>query len=186
MNHVTHHPSTTLATPITASMNKEEDEEVERRSDVPGEKGNKFIMVDDTQRNCRVRIGISLDQVKMADMPESYLKINSVYPRSFHERGMHSPTGSPRSRGVFDDDEDGVPDGQRGKTLVSVPTLDTAENQTALLPIPRLTRSKRKKEVALNELGYLMSWGKVPHFHGRTIFLQRTRESRMNLAAWQH
>ncbi|SMY22537.1 unnamed protein product [Zymoseptoria tritici ST99CH_1A5] len=167
----------TLATPASSKL---EDEEHRRHlfGDVPESKRRKFILVDDTQRGTRVRVRVMLDQVKMDDMPDAHLRINAVYPRSYFPRQMRSPPGSPRGRGNWDDEDDEGVDGRpSGKTLVPVSLMDGSE---AKLPIPRMTKSRRNKEVALNELGYRMSWGQARTFNGRTLFLQKSLDAYRN------
>lgn len=157
-----HSHASTLA---TASVKDEEDEEHKRAlfGDVPESKRRKFILVDDNQRGTRVRVRVMLDQVKMDDMPDAHLRINAVYPRSYFARQMRSPPGSPRGRGSWDDEDDDSESGAAGKMLVPVSLMDGSE---AKLPIPRMTKSRRNKEVALNELGYRMSWGQARTFNG--------------------
>jgi len=179
-----HHPQTsTLATPASASVKDLEEDDDSKRAlfgDVPDSKRRKFILVEDTQRGTRVRVRVMLDQVKMDDMPDAHLRINAVYPRSYYPRQMRSPPGSPRGRGIWDDEDD-EPEGvsgtapTHGKTMVPVSFMDGSE---AKLPVPRMTKSKRAREVALNELGYRMAWGQARTFNGRTLFLQRSCESR--------
>lgn len=179
------HPqqSSTLATPVhTSSSVKGEDDDTDHKlalfGDLPEAKRRKFILVDDNQRGTRVRVRVMLDQVKMDDMPDAHLKINAVFPRSYFPRQMRSPPGSPRTRGVWDDESDeeegvsGVAP-TKGKTMVPVKLMDGSESE---LPTPRMTKARRNKEVALNELGYRMSWGQARTFNGRTLFLQRSRE----------
>jgi hypothetical protein len=173
---MTSHAST-LAAPIAASV-KDEDDEKKRHlfGDVPEAKRRKFILVDDTQRGTRVRVRVMLDQVNMDEMPDAHLRTNAVYPRSYYPRQMRSPPGSPRALGQWDDEDD-VAEGSgesRGTTLVPVSLMDGTE---AKLPVPRMNKSKRSKESALNELGYRMSWSQARQFNGRTLFLQRSRES---------
>ncbi|EME84909.1 uncharacterized protein MYCFIDRAFT_195831 [Pseudocercospora fijiensis CIRAD86] len=177
-----HSQASTLATPARESVKKEDEEH--RRAlfgDVPESKRRKFILVDDNQRGTRVRVRVMLDQVKMDDMPDAHLRINAVYPRSYFPRQMRSPPGSPGARGNWDDENDEGEDGQtlppQGKTLVPVSLMDGSE---AKLPVPRMTKSKRSKEVALNELGYRMSWGQARTFNGRTLFLQRSLDAYRN------
>lgn len=172
-----HGHASTLATPAHASL-KDEDEESKRTlfGDLPESKRRKFILVEDQQRGTRVRVRVMLDQVKMDDMPDAHLRINAVFPRSYFPRQMCSPPGSPGGRGIWDDEDDEVEGASgsaptRGKTLVSVPLMDGSE---AKLPIPRMTKSRRAKEVALNELGYRMAWSQARTFNGRTLFLQRS------------
>lgn len=191
--------SATAAVPTTsASRGSGSERNVELFGDLPEAKRRKFILVDDPHRGARVRVRVMLDQVEMKEIPDSYRKNNSVFPRSYFPMQMQSP---PRGhRFPEDDDEDDLmmdaaaaADQQgvrrqhhhhhphqnndkpgRGRTLVPVPTLDGAETE---VPTPRLTRSKRKKEEALNDLGYRMSWSQSRVFAGRTIFLQRARKS---------
>jgi hypothetical protein len=168
--------ASTLATPITASV-KEEDDEKKRHlfGDVPESKRRKFILVDDNQRGTRVRVRVMLDQVNMDEMPDAHLRTNAVYPRSYYPRQMRSPPGSPRGLGHWDDEDDLVegPERPKGTTLVPVSLMDGTD---AKLPVPRMTKSRRSKESALNELGYRMSWSQARQFNGRTLFLQRSRK----------
>ncbi|KAK6434909.1 hypothetical protein LTR95_008908 [Oleoguttula sp. CCFEE 5521] len=105
----------------------------------------------------------------MDDMPDAYLRTNAVYPRSYFPRQMRSPPGTP-SKGLWDDEDDGV-EAEPGTTLVPVSIMDGSE---AKLPVPRMTKGRRETEVALNELGYRMSWSQARTFNGRTLFLQRS------------
>ena len=169
--------SSTLAAPARVESNKMEDEEHKRNlfGDVPESKRRKFILVDDNQRGTRVRVRVMLDQVKMDDMPDAHLRINAVYPRSYFPRQMRSPPGSPGARGNWDDEDDTVDEGAQtaspqGRTLVPVSLMDGSE---AKLPVPRMTKSRRNKEVALNELGYRMSWGQARTFNGMHTLFQR-------------
>ena len=168
--------ASTLATPIATSV-KEEDEEKKRHlfGDVPESKRRKFILVDDNQRGTRVRVRVMLDQVNMDEMPDAHLRTNAVYPRSYYPRQMRSPPGSPSARGHWDDEDDLVegPASAKGTTLVPVSLMDGSD---AKLPVPRMTKSRRGKESALNELGYRMSWSQARQFNGRTLFLQRSRK----------
>lgn len=158
------------------AVSKQEEEERDRAlfGKLPETKRRKFILVDDAQRGTRVRVRVMLDQVQMEEMPDSYRKSNSVYPRSYFAVQMQSPPPSPRS-GRFPDDEDTAEDGgSMGATLVPVPMLDGSE---AKVPLPRMSKAKRSKEVTLNDLGYRMSWSQSRVFSGRTLFLQRSRKS---------
>lgn len=142
--------------------------------DLPEGRRRKFIVVEDPQRGCRVRVKVMLDQVDMKEIPDSYRKSNSVFPRTYFP--VQSPFGRGNRGDRFVDDvgsnrEDSHDDEEAtvGRTLVPVPTLDGAAN----LAVPRIGRGKRDKEVMLNDLGYRMSWGQSRVFAGRTLFLQR-------------
>ena len=164
--------------PLAAGASKEEDKGRKRKlfGDVPDSKRRKFILVDDDQRGSRVRVRVMLDQVKMDDMPDAHLKINAVYPRSYFSR--QEGDAEDRARAAWDDEEDQV-EGEagtmptRGKTMVKVPLVEGGEAEMA---VPRMTKTKRNKEIALNELGYRMAWGQTRTFNGRTLFLQRSRK----------
>ena len=142
--------------------------------DVPEAKRRKFILVEDTQRGARVRVRVMLEQVNMGEMPDSYLQANAVFPRSYYPRQVGT-SKEPRELMEWDDEDDeseGAPSAP-GKTVVPVRLLDETE---AKLSVPRMTTSRRNKELALNELGYRMAWGQARTFNERTLFLQRSRE----------
>ena len=167
-------------TAVAASVPKTEDEERKHSlfGDLPEMKRRKFIVVEDTDRNTRVRVRVMLDQVDMAELPDSYRKANSVYPRSYFPVQMQSPPRSARGNRFFEDDD---PDGGSledeqatlGRTVVPVRLMDGVEGEVA---VPKLSRAKRCKEVALNDLGYRMNWSQSRVFADRTMFLQRARE----------
>lgn len=126
--------------------------------DVPNKR--KFILVDDPHRGSRVRVRVMLDQVQMQEIPDSYRKSNSVYPRAY----VSDLDGS--SRDVNNDDTVHA-------TQISVNLLDGSHMDVSA---PPPSAGKRKKERQLNELGYRMSWSQSRVFAGRTMFLQRARE----------
>ncbi|KAF8242014.1 hypothetical protein K440DRAFT_566819 [Wilcoxina mikolae CBS 423.85] len=128
--------------------------------DIPEHKRRKFILVDDPHRGSRVRVRVMLDQVHMQEIPDSYRKSNSVYPRSF-----------------ISSQEDLDNNGTEIHTQVKVPMLDGSEI-TVHTPPP--SSAKRKKENDLNELGYRMSWSQSRVFAGRTMFLQRALDAYRN------
>jgi hypothetical protein len=158
----------------TSTKQEEEERNVALFGDLPEAKRRKFILVDDAQRGTRVRVRVMLDQVRMHEMPDSYRKNNSVYPRSWFATEMQSPPPSPRhGRWPDDIDSDSETTVATSSTLVPVPMMDGSE---AKVPMPRMNRSKRNKEVTLNDLGYRMSWSQSRVFSGRTLFLQRSRK----------
>jgi hypothetical protein len=169
MNHVSAH-APSHASAVATSKQEEDDRNIALFGDLPEAKRRKFILVDDAQRGTRVRVRVMLDQVHMHEMPDSYRKNNSVYPRSWFPTEMQSPPPSPR-RGRWPDDVDVQEEAAR--TLVPVPVSDGSETK---LPVPRMNRTKRNKEVTLNDLGYRMSWSQSRVFSGRTLFLQRSRK----------
>ncbi|KIW04528.1 uncharacterized protein PV09_04282 [Verruconis gallopava] len=176
MEHLAHAP----VHAATTSATTKDDEEVDTVAlfgDLPEAKRRKFILVDDAQRGTRVRVRVMLDQVRMHEMPDSYRKNNSVYPRSWYPTEMQSPPPSPR-RGRWPDDVDADQEGTpAARTLVHVPLLDGSD---AKLPVPRMSKAKRNKEVTLNDLGYRMSWSQSRVFSGRTLFLQRSLDAYRN------
>jgi hypothetical protein len=176
---LSHPPAPSHAAGVPVSKQQEQDEEERKLAmfgDLPDSKRRKFILVDDAQRGTRVRVRVTLDTVKMEEMPDSYRKSNSVFPRSYFAMQMTSPPASPRGSKVFADEPDLESDPSfplAGSTVVPVPTLDGETR----VPKPRLTRAKRSKEITLNDLGYRMSWSQSRVFAGRTLFLQKSRKS---------
>jgi hypothetical protein len=172
-----HHrpPPHVSSVPVAKHEQDEEERKLAMFGDLPEAKRRKFILVDDAQRGTRVRVRVTLDTVKMEEMPDSYRKSNSVFPRSYFAMQMTSPPASPRGSRVFKDEADPEDDPGcplSGSSLVPVPTLEG----DARVPKPRLTRAKRSKEITLNDLGYRMSWSQSRVFAGRTLFLQKSRK----------
>lgn len=157
---------------IAASKAQDDDDKHSLFGDIPEAKKRKFILVDDPVRGSRVRVRVTLDTVEIKEIPDSYRKSNSVYPRSWFPMQMQSPPPSARGSRFFEND-DAEDDGKRGRTMVPVPTIDGGEME---LPTPKMRRSQRSKEVKLNDLGYRMTWHQSRVFAGRTVFLQRARK----------
>lgn len=135
--------------------------------DLPEGKKRKFILVDDTQKNARVRVKVTLDQVNVQDIPDSYRKQNSVYPRSWYPIQMPNEPAA----GRFCTDELGPEDGAPTIGAMAVPcTVSDGDSQ---VEVAQLTRGKRDRERNINELGYRMAWGQGRVFSNRPIFLAR-------------
>ena len=177
-----HGPSTHATVAAAAAKTETAERNTALYGDLPESKRRRFILVEDTARSTRVRVRVTLDQVEMNEMPDSYRKTNSVFPRSYFPTQMQSPPSSARGSRFFDEDdpEGGVLDDGKatlGRTLVPVPMLEGVEGEIA---VPKLTRAKKRKEVTLNDLGYRMSWSQSRVFAGRIMFLQKSRESCRN------
>jgi hypothetical protein len=157
--------------------------------DIPEAKKRKFILVEDSDRQSRLRVRVTLDGVDTREIPDSFRKSSSVYPRSYFPREMQSPPPSATGSKFFGDDASDVDDdgttetegrragrgsvSRRGRTMVKVPMAEGQEGEVA---IPRMRRLFRGKEVRLNDLGYRMAWLQSRVFAGRTVFLQRACE----------
>lgn len=170
---------TGMATVHAASQEEKEisdDKNAILFGDLPEGKRRKFILVEDRQKNNKVRVKVQLDTVNMEEVPDSYRKSVSVYPRAYFPTQMQSPPSSARGQRFVVDDEDTPDNGEAtiGRTLVPVPMLDGAEGE---LGVPKISRSKKNKEELLNDLGYRMSWSQSRVFAGRTIFLQQSCSS---------
>ena len=149
--------------------------------DIPEAKKRKFILVDDPGKGGRVRVRVTLDTVDIKEIPDSFRKSNSVYPRSWFPLQMQSPPPSAHGSRFFegDDEDDTVEvDGGRGargkgKMMVAVPLADGGEAEVG---VPRMRKSVRSKEVRLNDLGYRMTWHQSRVFADKTVFLQKACE----------
>lgn len=169
---------------IAARNTRDEDENPEGLfPDIPEAKKRKFILVEDNKRGCRLRVRVTLESVDTKEIPDSFRKSSSVFPRSYFPREMQSPppsaTGSQFFQEDLSDDEVEVEGGRtgrsrgsngRGRSMVKVPMSDGSDGEVA---IPRTRKNTRGKEVRLNDLGYRMAWLQSRVFSGRTIFLQR-------------
>lgn len=135
--------------------------------DVPEGKKRKFILVDDTQKNARVRVKVTLDQVNVQDIPDSYRKQNSVYPRSWYPIQMPNEPAA----GRFSTEDSGPEDEAPTIGRMTVPCTSTEGDSQ--VEVSQLTRGKRDRERNINELGYRMAWGQGRVFSNRPIFLAR-------------
>lgn len=170
----------------SASTQREDEDRISLFGDLSDGKKRKFILVEDPAKNQRVRVRVTLDTVDINEIPDSFRKSNSVFPRSWFPLQMQDPPPSSRGSKFFegddqdsDDDVDvgngGVRNGRkrRGRTMVRVPLADGGEAEVAT---PRMRRSIRSKEVRINELGYRMTWHQSRVFADKTVFLQKACE----------
>ncbi|OQE92589.1 hypothetical protein PENNAL_c0007G01217 [Penicillium nalgiovense] len=145
-------------------------------SHLPDGKRRKFILVDDPQRGCRVRVKVALDKVNMDEIPDSYRESNAVYPRTYFPIQMRDEHRVVPAKRFFRDDAEQADDPEAstiGRTTVPAPSLD-GETEIA---VPKISRKKNRKELMLNDLGYRMSWSQSRVFAGRMLFLQRSLDS---------
>jgi hypothetical protein len=162
--------------PIAARSKSEEDDRTSLFGDIPEAKKRKFILVDDPGKGGRVRVRVTLDTVDINEIPDSFRKSNSVYPRSWFPMQMQSPPPSAHGSRFFEDDDvDDEGGSRRGRTMVQVPLADGEEAEVAT---PRMRKSQRSKEVKLNDLGYRMTWHQSRVFADKTVFLQKACEFR--------
>lgn len=141
--------------------------------DVPEDKRRKFILVEDTQKSNRVRVKVTLDQIDMREIPDSYRKSNSVFPRAYFPVEMQTQHSQPGGERFIEEEGEEV-DVSRptaGKVSVAVPTT----NGEAEVDVPGISSNKRGREQKINELGYRMAWGQSRVFSSRPIFLGRAR-----------
>lgn len=143
-------------------------------SQLPEGKRRKFILVDDTQHKCRVRVKVVLDKVNMDEIPDRYRESTAVYPRTYFPIQMPDENRVvPAKRFFRDDTESGEVDtATTGRTTVPAPSLDP-DLHTGIA-VPKLSRKRHHKELLLNDLGYRMSWSQSRVFSGRMLFLQRS------------
>ncbi|KAL8914878.1 MAG: hypothetical protein Q9171_000505 [Xanthocarpia ochracea] len=198
--HPTNPSAIAVSVPMTAKVEdgSHDDQSKESRApsaastnifgDLPETKRRKFILVEDLDRNPqRTRVRATLDSVDTSEIPDSYRKTTSVYPRSYFPIYMQSPKRTlTRGNRFFEHDEDDGNDGRgddgggevdeetvMGRTLVPVPMLEGGERELA---VPKIGRAKRRREEKVNDLGYRMAWSQSRIFAGRTLFLQRARK----------
>lgn len=154
-------------------------------SHLPDGKRRKFILVDDPQRGCRVRVKVVLDKVNMDEIPDSYRESNAVYPRTYFPIQMRDENRVVLGNRFFRDEAehadagaDPHSDATLGRTTVPVPSLEAEAGNggEVEVEVPRLSRKRHTKELLLNDLGYRMSWSQSRVFSGRMLFLQRSCE----------
>ncbi len=111
-----------------------------------------FILVEDTARGSRLRVRVTLEGVDTNEIPDSFRKRSSVYPRSFFPREMQSAPPNATGSHFFPDDleDDGIQETQadtsdRLKRMVKVPMAIDGEGEVA---IPRMRKTSRAREVS--------------------------------------
>ncbi|KAH8729635.1 hypothetical protein BGZ61DRAFT_475220 [Ilyonectria robusta] len=187
MSHMATHATSAVSTKRHSRSTGDEPDDL--FPDIPEAKKRKFILVEDNVRGSRLRVRVTLEGVDTNEIPDSFRKGASVYPRSYFPREMQSPPPSATGSRFFgeDQDDDGIEEtegrdaGRRGgnrngKQMVKVP-MGEAQGEIA---IPRMMKTTRGKEVRLNDLGYRMAWLQSRVFAGRTVFLQRALDCYRN------
>lgn len=180
LSHMTPHSSSSV--PAKRHAQAEADEHDDLFPTMPEAKKRKFILVEDNMRGSRLRVRVTLEGVDTNEIPDSFRKGASVYPRSFFPREMQSPPPTASGSHFFPDDiqDDGNQEtegrdmSRRGATRKVKAPMGEGREQDVSIPQKRKTR--RATEVKLNDLGYRMAWLQSRVFSGRTVFLQRARE----------
>ena len=186
-----HHP---VAARRAGSRVAGADEPSDLFPDIPEAKKRKFILVEDSDRQSRLRVRVTLDGVDTREIPDSFRKSSSVFPRSYFPREMQSPPPSATGSRFFQEDmseleDDGNAETEgrragrgaagRGRSLIKVPATSN-EGGEVEVAIPKLRKGIRGKEVRLNDLGYRMAWLQSRVFAGRPVFLQRALDCYRN------
>ncbi|KAJ5585989.1 hypothetical protein N7450_005776 [Penicillium hetheringtonii] len=176
-------PGPTSATTVAVAPAEPDDEVSPSNEDLfgqlPGGKRRTFILVEDPQRGSRVRVKVGLDKVNMDDLPDSYRKLNAVYPRTYFPVQMKDAPGQtvPSQRYFRDDTEIAEDDALVvGRTTVPAPSLDGERG----IEVPKISRRRHRKEVMLNDLAYRLSWSQSRVFAGRMLFLQQSLDAYRN------
>ncbi|KAG6178410.1 hypothetical protein E4U36_006427, partial [Claviceps purpurea] len=174
---------------------------------LPEAKKRKFILVDDSVRGSRLRVRVTLDGVDTNEIPDSFRRSASVFPRSYFPREMQSPPPSPTGRRFFGND---LPDqagdggeetegrglgrrgGGSGSSGSGSQAVDLAMSMNmnmnmsigmgmgmsgrdgsschpgaAALGAHRMRKSRRGREIKLNDLAGRMAWLQSRVFAGR-------------------
>ncbi|KAG5921890.1 hypothetical protein E4U61_006122 [Claviceps capensis] len=172
---------------------------------LPEAKKRKFILVDDSVRGSRLRVRVTLDGVDTNEIPDSFRRSASVFPRSYFPREMQSPPPSPTGRRFFwndlpdegrdEEETEGRGLGRRvgGSGSSSSQAVDLAMSMgmggrdgsschpgAAALGVHRMRKSRRGREIKLNDLAGRMAWLQSRVFAGRPVFLQRALDTYRN------
>ncbi|RMD43443.1 hypothetical protein DV735_g1684, partial [Chaetothyriales sp. CBS 134920] len=155
---------------VSESARRRSQEDIALFGDVPEEKRRKFILVEDTQKASRVRVKVTLDQIEMSEIPDSYRKQNSVFPRAYFPVQMQTAREPSRHDRFVEEGEE--VDG--GAPIIGRTTVPAqVGNDEYEVAVPQISKSKRAKEQKFNDIGYRMAWGQGRVFSNRPIFLAR-------------
>ena len=149
-------------------------------------KKRKFILVDDNVKASRLRVRVTLEGVDTNEIPDSFRRDASVFPRSHFPREMQSPPPTATGSHFFADDasDDGIqqtegrdPSRRRSSATAGSKLSEVVEVMSSgHARVPRTSKAFRSKEVKLNDLAHRMAWLQSRVFDGRPIFLQRSRK----------
>lgn len=173
-----------------AGSTKDEAEDADDDDDlfpaVPEARKRKFILVEDTVRKSRMRVRVTLPGVDSNEIPDSYRRASSVFPRSYFPREMQSP-GSHFFPGDVDEEvDDGAQEtesrGVRGaKSTAAAASMKVqvpaAEGKRREVAVPQMTRARRGREIKVNDLGHRLAWLQGRVFADRPVFLQQACRS---------
>jgi hypothetical protein len=180
LSHMAPHSSSTI--PTKRGRGTDTDEHDDLFPNMPEAKKRKFILVEDNLRGSRLRVRVTLEGVDTNEIPDSFRKGASVYPRSFFPREMQSPAPSATGSHFFPDDiQDDMHQDTEGREVSRRGTTrnvkgPVGEGREQEFSVPQMRKTRRGTEVKLNDLGYRMAWLQSRVFSGRTVFLQRARK----------
>ncbi|ODA83346.1 hypothetical protein RJ55_01859 [Drechmeria coniospora] len=188
MSHMTPRAGDAMAARNRSRANADEPEGL--FPDIPEAKKRKFILVEDNVRGSRLRVRVTLDGVDTNEIPDSFRKGASVYPRSYFPREMQSPPPSAMGSRFFADDfsDDGSQETEgreanrqrASRPAGQVVKVTVGKDQAVEATVPQMRKLNRHKEVRLNDLAYRMAWLQSRVFSGRTVFLQRALDCYRN------
>lgn len=178
-NHTTISASTALTTKMEDSSPSPNKKPTSLFGNLPeGGKQRKFFTVEDPERSShKVRVKMALHECVISEVPDSYRRQNSVYPRSWFPTQMQLSPSSRGSRGRFLEERIGEAEAEsheetrNGTLMVKVPMLEGRQGE---LKVPGLGRKARQTEEQLNDMGYRISWTQSRTFAGRVMFLQQS------------
>jgi hypothetical protein len=186
MSHMAPHSSSSSTIPAKRHARGDDDGEDGLFPNMPEGKKRKFILVEDNIRGSRLRVRVTLEGVDTNEIPDSFRKGASVFPRSFYPREMQSPAPSGDGSHFFPDDveDDGnqETEGREASRRGAIRKIKAplGEGRDAEVSIPQMRRTRRATEAKLNDLGYRMAWLQSRVFSGRTVFLQRALDCYRN------
>lgn len=184
LSHMAPHSSSTI--PTKRGRGTDTDEHDDLFPNMPEAKKRKFILVEDNLRGSRLRVRVTLEGVDTNEIPDSFRKGASVYPRSFFPREMQSPAPSATGSHFFPDDiQDDMHQDTEGREVSRRGTTrnvkgPVGEGREQEFSVPQMRKTRRGTEVKLNDLGYRMAWLQSRVFSGRTVFLQRALDCYRN------
>ncbi|KKY19196.1 putative ribosomal protein l24e [Phaeomoniella chlamydospora] len=170
LNGATDYPGTTQSQrrPVgnAAVVSADRSDEVDEKDvfgDLPDGKRRKFILVDNAGK--RIRVKVMLDQVNVSEIPESYRKKYSVFPRSFNSTDGGAVQEEPRYRRYFNDE--GADNGESIVTRTSVPAPlpDGTDGQVQVPCISRMDAYRDKMRSSI--IGSGQDESVSPHFERR-------------------
>ena len=124
--------------------------------------GRRTITIKDRQRDNVVRVSVKTRNIDLDEMPDSFRREYSVFPRAHYPRQGLSSSST---------ESETLNPETKTESLVTWDQIPLGQWR-----LPMVAEERKKQERQMNDLGQHITWGKPQLFSGRNLLLQTTRK----------